>query len=166
MFKYDWEPLFAVRHPGLGRPRYYSPHTIGILTGRTNLMELLEEMRDSGLVGAVKCPTVNAFVLYKCNTGDCGLAYLLRQGYLQSFLAEYPYPQVKGFKKAKVHYDHYGSAIYEPMSNVLTDTPFVPEDYAYANQLINAMQIAGFTPHIKPYTLNIGRKWINFLLGK
>ena len=73
---------------------------------------------------------------------------------LPDFLKKHPYPQVKGFKQASGHWSNgFGLGKWIPGNNAMAE-PFIPDDYAYANQIIDALKKAGYKPGIKKYKVH------------
>lgn len=138
-----WEVMMEVVHPGIKRARFLSLHTIAAVIGGYDDLHVLEkELRESGKVSACYCPYVKAPVVYLNK-------YALTYGFgahiwsmMNDFIAQYPYPQYKGFRRN----DWYGDP------NAM-DKPFIKEDKEYATLIVKALKEAGYEPKFDPSSL-------------
>lgn len=142
-----------VRRPGNSRPRYLSIQTLGALTGRTDLLKLAKEMKDSCEVNGSFCHTVKSPVFYLNSISNYHESDIWKR--MKESLETFPYPATKGFRASEGEWTGgaYGRGTYVVGTHAMP-TPFVKEDHRYANAIISAMKNAGYTPGIKKYKID------------
>lgn len=152
----DWEIVLKVMNPVNKRPRRMSMHTLAACCGREDIQALIKEVRESKKVVGYKCPDVGGaciFYLIELRKHPGMIDSARGDGVwddLDKFLKVKPYPQVKGFKRfAKNTWSggEYGKGTMIAAEYGMPN-PFDPEDYAYAQLIINALKENGYTPGI------------------
>lgn len=148
--KTPWEIMMGINHPKMDRARFFSLNTIAAVTGCKDLTKLLKEMKESGKVVACMCPIVNAPVFFVDRYGAKYGIHSSAWDKALEYIEKYPFPKVQGFQRYKANYDSATGGY--TMDGSMPD-PFIKEDYAYANMLIDALKEAGYKPRLKPYKL-------------
>lgn len=142
-------------HPKLGRPRFFSLNTLATFMNKKDLYELNKELEDSREVCGVYCPIVRVPVF--CLITKRG-AYTMAQDifskFYQQYIKRYPLETVKGFRRPIGTWSsgEYGVGMYTEGTNEMP-TPFILEDYAYANTIIDAIEAAGYISGIEKYKI-------------
>jgi len=149
-----WEVVLGVINPKNKRPRRTSLHTLAYVIGATDLLALAKEMKESGKVVGYVCPDVRTPIFYlKRMCGDPSVPGMIdsrndsiwdKWSYpsvgcasLGEFVAKFPYPEIKGFKRFAY------SGKYEMAK------PYEPEDFEYAREIIKALKEAGYESGLK-----------------
>lgn len=145
-----WKIIMSVVKPGLGRPRFFSLHTLAELMGRKDLRRLATTLENSEKVIGCHCPVVDAPVFYlKAYAHFTYDIYIWDE--VDDFIKKFPYPKIKGFKASASYWtEGYGKGKFIKAKYDMS-VPFVPEDYSYANTIIDALVAAGYKPGIPKY---------------
>lgn len=137
--------------PKKGRPRRMSMHTLAYLCGcktRREVLALMKEIKESGEVVGYVCPDVHTPIFYLKANAKLPTMIDTRDEkvwtVLEKWLDDYPYPEVKGFKRfpanaydpktGKIDYSVYGMK-----------EPFEESDKAYAANIEKALVEAGYS---------------------
>ncbi len=143
-----WQIMMDTTHKKIQRPRFFSLNTIAAMTRRKDLNRLAKELESSGKVAVCYCPIVKAYVFYSGPMIRIYGDYKSKWQYVKDFYDKYPYPAVKGFRAPTRMVDAIGLVSY---GSPASSDPFIPEDYEYANTIIDNLRKAGYTPGIKKY---------------
>lgn len=150
-----WKIIMSIEREGLGRPRFFSLHTLATLMGRKDLKKLAALLKKSGDVVGCYCPIVRTPVFYLRKYGATWTYTPSIWNYVDAAIKEHPFPEIKGFKaNGSGHWTggQWGIGTYVPPTTAMAE-PFIEADYSYANKIISALKKAGYKPAIKRYKI-------------
>jgi hypothetical protein len=125
-----WEVMMSIKHPLLVRPRFFSIHTIATVIDRKDIIELADELKNSGKVAICHCPVVVAPVLYLMQYASTYGNYISTWDKVKPHIAANPFPKIKGFQAREGHWsgNRYGVGqyiVHKPNFPLLNKTMFM-----------------------------------------